>query len=94
MLLFCVVFDISDYDVVFWIVWDTKLSVIVNCVVYNDVDGVEIDFVMVMNVNGLVVRWLVKVVSEIGVVFVYYGIDFVFDGDVNELYGELFFLGF
>ena len=80
--------DITDHEAVLQVTRETRPDVILNCAAYNDVDRAETDPVTAMRVNGFAVRSLAAAAREADAVLVYYGTDFVFDGEADHPYDE------
>jgi dTDP-4-dehydrorhamnose reductase len=61
---------------------------VVNAAAYNDVDGAEDHAVAALNTNAIAVRALARAAGALGVTFVHYSTDFVFDGRGHVPYAE------
>ena len=62
------------------------LRAVVNCAAYTDVDGAETDEPRATALNGDAVARLVARCDALGVPFVHYSTDYVFEGDASEPY--------
>jgi len=68
-----------------------NVDVIANAVALNAVDHIEIDdemFEIARVVNGTAVGELAEIAKDLGVAFVHYSTDYVFDGKTTEPYTE------
>lgn len=73
--------DVTRHEDVLRAAADVRPDAIVNCAVYNDVDGAEDDASTAIEVNAFGVRSLARAASDHDAVFVHYGTDFVFEGE-------------
>jgi dTDP-4-dehydrorhamnose reductase len=80
--------DITDTASVRRVVSETKPSLIVNCVAFNDVDGAEDAPTSALAANAFGVRALAQAAEAGGATFVHYSTDFVFDGTASRPYEE------
>lgn len=85
----CGVFDLLNLDCICLVVCEIWLMLIVNLVVYIVVDKVEQECDFVMVINGVVFGVFVEEVGKLGVLLIYYLIDYVFDGMKNGEYVEI-----
>lgn len=80
--------DITNIDAVREFVKDKKISLIINCAAYNNVDKAEEEKEMCYKLNAAAPRDLALVAKEIGADYITYSTDFVFDGSKNTPYTE------
>lgn len=88
----CEQVDIVDIVVVEIVFDEFELSVVVNCVVFMQVDQCEEEEERVIEVNGYVVVCVVVVCVDCVVCFFQILMDYVFDGVVMEFYFEDYFM--
>lgn len=80
--------DITNIDAVREFVKDKNINLIINCAAYNNVDKAEEEKEMCYKLNAYAPRDLALVAKEIGVDYITYSTDFVFDGSKNTPYTE------
>ena len=80
--------DITNIDAVREFVKDKKISLIINCAAYNNVDKAEEEKEMCYKLNAAAPRDLALVAKEIGADYITYSTDFIFDGSKNTPYTE------
>lgn len=80
--------DITDINKIREFVKDKNIDMIINCAAYNNVDKAEDEVEICTKLNTQAPYELSIVAREIGVDFVTYSTDFVFDGAKNSPYTE------
>lgn len=80
--------DITNIDMVREFVKDKNISLIINCAAYNNVDKAEDEVELCKMLNTYAPRDLAIVAKEIGVDYITYSTDFVFDGKKKLPYTE------
>lgn len=80
--------DITDRDVVGFFIKDKRISHIINCAAYNDVDKAESESKKAFLLNRDAPVILAEAAKKIDAVFVTYSTDFVFDGTKGFPYIE------
>lgn len=77
-----VVIDITKYQDIYNIVKENRISTIINCAAYTNVDAAEdvLNKKTVDSINIEGVKNLAKISKEFGCKFVYFSTDYVFDG--------------
>ena len=81
-------FDITDLDAVRRYVADEKISVVVNCAAYTNVDKAEEDEGTADRINRLAVENLAVVCKETNATLIHVSTDYVFGGNRNLPYRE------
>jgi dTDP-4-dehydrorhamnose reductase len=67
---------------------DHQPSLVINCAAYTAVDRAESEEVLATRINGTVVGWMAEAAAEIGVPFITFSTDYVFDGTGDRPYLE------
>lgn len=80
--------DITDLDAIRQLAIEEKLSVIVNCAAYTNVDKAEDDYNMSDLINNKAVRNLAIIAKETGVTLIHVSTDYVFNGESCIPYQE------
>lgn len=80
--------DITDIDTVRAFVKDKNIDLIINCAAYNNVDKAEEEVEMCYKLNAIGPRDLALVAKELGVDYITYSTDFIFDGSKKTPYTE------
>ena len=80
--------DITDLDAVRRYVADEKISVVVNCAAYTNVDKAEEDEGTADRINRLAVENLAVVCKEANATLIHVSTDYVFGGNRNLPYRE------
>lgn len=80
--------DITDIEKVREFVKDKKITLIINCAAYNNVDKAEEEPEICKKLNTYAPRDLAIVAKEIGADYITYSTDFVFDGKKKAPYTE------
>jgi dTDP-4-dehydrorhamnose reductase len=80
--------DITNIDAIRSYILDKKISYIINCAAYNDVDKAESEQDKAYLLNRDAPKNLAQVSKEIDAIFVSYSTDFVFDGIKGSPYTE------
>lgn len=80
--------DITDVDTVRDFVKNKKITHIINCAAYNNVDKAEEEKELCHKLNTEAPKYLAMVAKEIGAIFVTYSTDFVFGGEKRMPYTE------
>lgn len=80
--------DIADIEKVREFVKDKNITLIINCAAYNNVDKAEDEPELCKKLNTYAPRDLAIVAKEIGVDYITYSTDFVFDGEKKAPYTE------
>lgn len=84
----CQALDITDFPALRCFVNEMKITVIVNCAAYNNVDLAEEQFDQASLVNSEAPKHLAELANSIGAAFITFSTDFVFDGFKGEPYNE------
>jgi len=80
--------DITDINAVRLFVKDKKITQIINCAAYNNVDKAEEEKDLCYKLNTEAPKNLATISKEIGAIFVTYSTDFVFGGEKTTPYTE------
>ena len=80
--------DITDIKKVREFVQNKNISLIINCAAYNNVDKAEDEIELCRKLNTYAPRDLAIIAKEIGVDYITYSTDFVFDGKKKMPYTE------
>lgn len=80
--------DITDLDAIRQLAIGEKLSIIVNCAAYTNVDKAEDDYDMADLINNKAVRNLAVIAKETGVTLIHVSTDYVFNGESCIPYQE------
>jgi len=89
--------DRSDIDISDFVSLEKKLAqiqpdIIINATAINAVDKIEEDegmFDLAKTINGMAVGELAKIAKNLGIIFVHYSTDYVFDGEKGSSYVEI-----
>ncbi|MDR1503313.1 MAG: dTDP-4-dehydrorhamnose reductase [Prevotella sp.] len=80
--------DITDLDAIRQLAIGEKLSIIVNCAAYTNVDKAEDDYDMADLINNKAVRNLAVIAKETGATLIHVSTDYVFNGESCIPYQE------
>jgi dTDP-4-dehydrorhamnose reductase len=80
--------DITNIEKVREFVKNKNINLIINCAAYNNVDKAEDEIELCQKLNTFAPRDLAIVANEIGVDYITYSTDFVFDGKKRTPYTE------
>jgi len=81
--------DITKYNDIYKLInGDEKVTNIINCAAYTNVDGCEDNIDQALDVNGKAVENLVKICKEKEIHLTHISSDYVFDGEKKEPYME------
>jgi dTDP-4-dehydrorhamnose reductase len=81
-------FDLADTGAITARVRDMAPERIINCAAYTAVDAAEHDEATAGLINGVAVGVLAAVAHELGIPFVTFSTDYVFDGETDDPYTE------
>ena len=80
--------DIRDTERICALAKRAQASVLINCAAYNEVDEAQTQKETAFEINARAVGRLAEKCREVGVFFVHYSSDYVFDGRKNSPYVE------
>jgi len=80
--------DISDLDAIQKTIQDVKPNLIINASAYTEVDLSEKETERAMKINARAPGMMAEMSRKLGVVFIHYSTDYVFDGRKNAPYTE------
>lgn len=80
--------DVTDFASLQAEIKKIQPAVIINCVAWNDVDDAEKNPAGAQLLNSEVVRELARIAKDLGIIFVTYSTDAVFDGEKRTGYRE------
>ena len=80
--------DITSFDKLARYVESLAPTIIINCAAYNAVDQAEQQPEKAYLINGTAVEHIAKLCAQLGIFFIHYSSDYVFDGKKNDLYTE------
>ncbi|SBV95721.1 dTDP-4-dehydrorhamnose reductase [uncultured Dysgonomonas sp.] len=80
--------DITDLDAIRQLAIGEKLSIIVNCAAYTNVDKAEDDYDMADLINNKAVRNIAVIAKETGATLIHVSTDYVFNGESCIPYQE------
>ncbi len=80
--------DVTNTESIYSFVEGKKITLIINCAAYNNVDKAEEEKEICYKLNAYAPRDLALIAKEIGADYITYSTDFVFDGTKKEPYTE------
>lgn len=80
--------EITNEQQVYSILSSNIPDVVINTAAYHRVDDCEDNVELSFAVNSMAVRNLARICNELGVTFVHFSTDYVFEGDKNTPYNE------
>lgn len=80
--------DVTNTEAIYSFVKGKKITLIINCAAYNNVDKAEEEKEICYKLNAYAPRDLALIAKEIGADYITYSTDFVFDGTKKEPYTE------
>ena len=80
--------DITDYSSLVNFIQTNKITVIINCAAYTNVDKAESDLELADSINNLAVKKLAEISKFYKIKLIHISTDYVFDGNNNEPYLE------
>ncbi|MHB1650902.1 MAG: dTDP-4-dehydrorhamnose reductase [Desulfitobacteriaceae bacterium] len=80
--------DITDFDAIKSMIFDTKPDVVINTAAYTNVEKAEDDSNVAFQVNAIGAQNLALACNKFGVKFVHISTDYIFDGTKDEPYEE------
>ncbi len=80
--------DITDYTSIINFIEINKITVIINCAAYTNVDKAEFDLKLADSINNLAVKKLAQIAKSYKIKLIHISTDYVFDGNNSKPYIE------